>query len=137
MNKTVSITNDGDSPRYVMGRMIPPGETVVLAEDEAPPEYLAPAEEAAPAVAEDPLLAVSELSIGKMELGLPDLSDDDLTRLEALEKAKEKPRAGALAVIVAERLRRAEAAAPGGMTEPPPVVAPETPPVAVDGEKGQ
>ena len=48
MNKTVSITNDGDSPRYVMGRMIPPGETVVFAEDEAPPEYLAPAEDAAP-----------------------------------------------------------------------------------------
>lgn len=126
MNKTVSITNDSDSPRYVMGRMIPPGETIVFAEDEAPPEYLAPAEDPAPEAGDDPLLAWVNLPIGKLALGLVDLSDDDLNRLEGLEKAKDKPRAGALAEIVAERLRRAEAAAPGGL-----------PPVAVDGEKGE
>ena len=129
MNKTVSITNDGDSPRYVMGRMIPPKETVVFTEDEAPPEYLAPAEDAAPSVADDPLLAIAALAVGKLEAELQALSDDDLTRLEALEQAKDKPRAGALAVIVAERLRRAEAAAPGGFQEDTPV--------AVDGEKGE
>lgn len=129
MSKTISIYNDGDSPRYVMGRMIPPGETVVFAEDEAPPEYRAPAEAAAPEAGDDPLLAWVNLPIGKLALGIADLSDDDLTRLEGLEKAKDKPRAGALAEIVAERLRRAEAAAPGGL--------PEVPPVAVDGEKGQ
>ena len=129
MNKTVSITNDGDSPRYVMGRMIPPGETVVFAEDEAPPEYLAPAEDAAPEATADPLLAIAALAIGNLEAELKGLSDDDLTRLEALEKAKDKPRVGALAVLTAERLRRAEAAAPGGLQE--------TPPATVDGEKGQ
>lgn len=129
MSKTISITNNGDSPRYVLGRMIPPGETITFTEEETPPELRPEAETAAPEVQDDPLLAWSALPIGKLELGLPDLSDDDLTRLEALEQAKDKPRAGALAVIVAERLRRAEAAAPGGL--------PEDPPVAVDGEKGE
>lgn len=129
MSKTISITNDGNSPRYVMGRMIAPGETAVFAEDEAPPEYRAPAEAAAPEAVDDPLLAWVNLPIGKLALGLADLSDDELTRLEGMEKAKDKPRAGALAEIVAERLRRAEAAAPGGL--------PEVPTVAVDGEKGE
>lgn len=129
MSKTISITNDGDSPRYVMGRMIHPGETLVFTEDEAPPEYRPEAEAKQAAVQEDPLLAIAELSIAKLEAGLADLADDELVRLEALEQGKDKPRAGALAVITAERLRRAELAAPGGLP-------PENDPVAVDGEEG-
>lgn len=128
MSKTISITNDGDSPRYVMGRMIPPGETAVFAADEAPPEYRPEAETEQPAAQEDPLLAIAELSVAKLEAGLADLSDDELTRLAGIEQAKNKPRAGALAAITAERLRRAELAAPGGL--------PENGPVAVDGEEG-
>lgn len=128
MNRTVSITNDGDSPRYVGGRMIPPGETVVFEEDEAPPEFRPAAEEEAVPAADDQLAARSALSVRQLAEGLPEVSDEALDHLEALEKAKDKPRAGALAEIVAERLRRAEAAAPGGL--------PENAPVAVDGAEG-
>lgn len=129
MNKTISITNDGDSPRYVGGRMIPPGETVVFAEDEAPPEFREAAEEEMPAAEDDPLAARIALSVRQLAECLPEVSDEALDRLEALEKAKDKPRAGAIAEIVGERLRRAEAAAPGGL--------PPAEPVAVDGEKGE
>ena len=59
MSKTISITNDGDSPRYVMGRMIPPGETITFTEEETPPELRQEAEAAAPEVQDDPLLAWS------------------------------------------------------------------------------
>lgn len=117
MGKTISVTNDGDSPRFVMGMMIPPGETRTFEEHEAPPELRPDAEKAPEAPGDDPLLAVSALSVGKLATGLPALSDDELLRLEALEQAKDKPRQGALAAITAERLRRAEAAAPGGLGE--------------------
>ena len=115
-NAKIPVSNTGESAIYVGGKMIPPGETRVFEAGELPPEYRpeAPATDAAPA-GDDPLLTISALSVGKLEAGLPDLGDEELARLEALEQAKEKPRAGALAVITAERLRRAEKAAPGGL----------------------
>jgi hypothetical protein len=117
MSKTISIHNDGKDARFVMGIMIAPGETRVFTEDEAPPE-LRPGAEALPGVvADDPLLALVALPVGKIALGLPELDDDELDRLEALEQAKDKPRAGALAEITGERLRRAEAGTPGGLDE--------------------
>lgn len=117
MGKTISVTNEGSSPRFVMGMMIPPGETRVFEEAEAPPELRPGAAPVAAVAGDDPLLAVAALSISKLEVGLPVLSDEELQRLEAIEQAKDKPRQGALAAIVAERLRRAEVTAPGGLGE--------------------
>lgn len=115
MSRTVSISNDGKEARWVMGVMIPPGETRVFTEAEVPPELRPAADELPAEAAADPLLAWVDLPVGKLALGLPDLSDDDLNRLEGLEKAKAKPRASALAEITGERLRRAEAGTPGGL----------------------
>lgn len=110
------ISNHGKTPVFVGGRMISPGETVTFEAHELPPEYrLVSVDEVAEADGSDPLQALIDLSIGKLALGLPDLSEAELARLEALEEAKEKPRAGALAAITEERLRRAERAAPGGL----------------------
>lgn len=110
------ISNNGKTPVFVGGRMIPPGETVTFEAHELPPEYrLASVNEVANVDGNDPLLALVDLSIGKLALGLPALSEEELARLESLEEAKEKPRAGALAAITEERLRRAERAAPGGL----------------------
>lgn len=112
----IPISNHGEHPIFVGGRMIPPGETVTFEDGELPPEYrVASVDVAVEAEGDDPLLALVDLPIAKLALGLPELSDDELERLEGLEQAKEKPRAGALAEIVAERLRRAEQSAPGGL----------------------
>lgn len=110
------ISNHGKQPIFVGGRMIPPGETVPFEDHELPPEYRQESmDEPVDGEVADPLLALIELSIAKLALGLPDLSDDELARLEGLEQAKEKPRTGALAAITEERLRRAELSAPGGL----------------------
>lgn len=110
------ISNNGKTPVFVGGRMIPPGETVTFEAHELPPEYrLASVDDVSEVDGNDPLLALIDLSIGKLALGLPDLSEEKLARLETLEEAKEKPRAGALAAITEERLRRAEQSAPGGL----------------------
>lgn len=114
MNK-IAVSNDGESPKFVGGRMIPPGETLLFEAHELPPEYREDAPETAADDEADPLAELIKLSIAKLALGLPDLSDDELLRLEALEQAKETPRQGALAKILQERLRRAETKAPGGL----------------------
>lgn len=118
MGKQKAITNHGNSPMYVGVAMIPPGETRVFEEDELPPEHRTVESDEIKNVTEtDPLQAISAMSVGKLESGLPALSDDELVRLEEIEKAKAKPRQGALAAITAERLRRAEQAAPGGVSD--------------------
>lgn len=117
MSKTVSISNDGTDARFVMGIMIAPGETRVFTAEEAPPE-LRPDAEALPVAAEyDQLAFLVGLPVAKLVSWLPGLNDEELGRLEELEQAKEKPRAGALAEITGERLRRAEAGTPGGLDE--------------------
>ncbi len=115
MNKQIPVTNDGDSPRWVSGVMIPPGETRHFDESALPPELRGDVAAEEPAAAgADPLRELSLLSVSKLALGLAALSDDELIALEALEHEKDKPRQGALAEIAAERLRRAESSVPGG-----------------------
>jgi len=106
----IPIENAGDSPLYVGGKMIPPGETMTFEEEELPAEHRpgTPAEpEQAPA---NPLADILALSIAKAVLGLPDLTDDELKELELLEMAGEN-RKGMLAEIMQETLRRADLAA--------------------------
>lgn len=115
MEKMIPVTNSGENTLFVLGVMIPPGETRHFPESQLPPEHKPAAETEAVEPVASPLDEISAMPISKLELGLPDLSDDELAQLEALENAKEKPRQGALAVIVAERLRRAESNTPGGL----------------------
>lgn len=113
MNK-IPVCNVSASAIFVGSIMVPPGETRLFEPHEVPPEYRIDApDEASDFTPEDPLLALAALSIAQLALGLPDLSDDELDRLEIIEQEKAKPRAGALAEITAERLRRAEAETPG------------------------
>ncbi|MDD2664368.1 MAG: hypothetical protein PHD19_11510 [Dechloromonas sp.] len=116
MNK-IPVSNSGASAMFVGSAMVMPGETRLFDPSELPPEYRPVAAAVAEAAQDDPLLALADLSVAKLAVGLPDLSDDELVRLEAIEQAKEKPRAGALAEIAAERLRRAEQSAPGGLSD--------------------
>lgn len=111
----ITITNDKEHPIFVTGTMIPAGESRTFEDWQVPPEHRPAITAAEQAVADTPLQAIAALSVPKLEAGLPALSDDELTELEALENAKDKPRQGALAAIIAERLRRAEASAAGGL----------------------
>ncbi len=95
---------------------IPPDQTRSV-DPRLLPGYSQPESGNEACTATDPLQAISAMSVGKLESGLPALSDDELVRLEDIEKAKAKPRQGALAAITAERLRRAEQAAPGGVSD--------------------
>lgn len=101
------VTNDGDSPMYVGGQMIPPGETKVIEDGDAPPEFRAPA----PPVEEEPAKdTLAEIAGFKADLILPllaDLSDEDLARLQGLE-SEGKARKTVLEGIAAEGLKRAQ-----------------------------
>lgn len=109
MNKTIPITNPGDSPVFVGGKMIPPGETRVFTEAELPPEYKAPAPVAAAQAAgpDEALLLILAATVAQVVAGLPDLSDEELARLALLE-AEGKDRKGVLEAITALQLERAE-----------------------------
>ena len=104
----VPIENNGQMPIYVGGVMIPPGETRHFEDDMLPPEFRAPAEVQAEPESLDPLLAVLEGTVAQIKHGLPDLSDEELDRLEMLE-AEGKARKTLIEAIAEERLRRAEA----------------------------
>lgn len=108
----VPFLNETSKFLHIGGVTIPPGE-VRDVDPRLLPDYEAPKASEAPG--DDPLLAILALSVAKLAAGLPDLSDDELLRLEAMEQAKDKPRVGALAEITQERLRRAELQAPGGL----------------------
>lgn len=101
-----AFSNDGDSPKWVSGRMILPGATELI---EVPPD----ADEEVPVVAAevgDPLeVARAELlekAVKDIVPVLAGLPDADLAALEVLEKAG-KARKGLLAEVLQERLKRA------------------------------
>lgn len=104
----IPVHNKGDSPMYVAGRMIPPGETEHFEESALPPEMRpqgAPAAETeAPA---DALAELLKNKVAEVAAALPGLSSADLARLDLLEMGAEKPRKGVLEAIAAEGLRRA------------------------------
>lgn len=89
------IENLTDSPQWVAGRLIPPGEgREVEVADEAP----APVEEAAV----DPDAALRELlhgTVAAVAAALQGLSPESLQRLQVLEAEAEKPRKGVLEAL--------------------------------------
>lgn len=110
----IAVKNSGDSPRYVAGRMIPPGETEHFERHELPPAMRPAAETPAPAEAGPS--ALEALVAGKaadVVAALETLPDDDLAAVDALETAG-KARKTVLEAIQAEWLRRAADAGEGG-----------------------
>lgn len=104
------IENKGDSPMYVMGRMIGPGcaETVDMPPDAEDEVVLAPE---AP---ENPLAVLLERPVKEVVSALDGLSDDELTDIEALEAAGQA-RKGVLKAVMELKLVRAV----GEKTAPP------------------
>lgn len=107
MTQKYPVTNSTAIPIYVGALMIPPGETRHFELSQLPPEHRPIAEGETIAEPTDPLALILALSIAKAALGLPDLSDDELKQLEAMEEAGQA-RKGMLAEIGMEILRRAE-----------------------------
>lgn len=87
-------------PTYIGGRLVYPGETVVIADVQADP---APA--AAPAGDRD-LQALSGGPITAIDAVLPDLSLAELEALLMIEQASAKPRVTLVDKINAEALKR-------------------------------
>ena len=108
----VPIENKGAMPIFVGGVMIPPGETRHFEDDMLPPEFRSAAPVAVEAEAGDPLLDLLAGTVAEVAGGLSVLSDEFLTRLEALE-TDGKARNGVFKAIAVERLARAEAVAAG------------------------
>lgn len=111
----IYIENNGDSPMFVGGRLIPPGGGRLFEASEAPPEY----HPAAGAVAEEPAGDPAALldahvneerkhSVHDLKLQLPNWSHEALVRLQALEGADETPRKTLLEAIGDELIRRAD-----------------------------
>lgn len=110
MNKTV-IHNDSDQPRYVAGRLIPPGESRAFSTHELPVEHRAAVVQVAAQT--DPFAVVKDLlalPLKDLVPRLPGLPARQLEQLEQLENQSDKPRKGLLNEITAEVLRRAAAA---------------------------
>ncbi|WP_367846457.1 hypothetical protein [Rhodoferax sp. WC2427] len=99
------FTNDTNSPMYVRGQMIPPGEQVMLeVPDEAAPLAAAPLPTLAELVALELKKPVPELVAGFAATG-----DDALDMMAALEGQADKPRTTLLTALADERIRRADA----------------------------
>lgn len=107
--KEIPVTNSGTDNLHVGGKMIRPGCTRMIDENQVPahlrPDDQPAAEEQAPA---DPVLELLNGTVPEVVDALPSLSIEDLDRLEAAELA-DKNRKGVLEHIAADRLRRAAA----------------------------
>lgn len=105
--KRIPYTNTTATAAYVAGVLIPPGETrmVDALQVSGPAD---PAEETpAPAQATDSILDLLDRSVKDITAALPEISDDDLARLETAEQDG-KTRKGVLEALAAERIRRAQ-----------------------------
>ena len=100
------IQNTTNSPMYVSGTMVPPGEGALV---EVPGnEDVAPVQ-AVPTLADD----VAELlkkSVANLTTELPTLSGDALDMMAALESGTPQPRKTLLSAIAQEQMARADAA---------------------------
>lgn len=98
------VENTGDSPMWVSGMLIAPGEG---REVEVPDEAPAPIEEAAPDL-DAPLIDLLKGNVGVVKEGLGALSNETLERLAKLEGEAEHPRKTLLEAIADEAIRRAD-----------------------------
>lgn len=114
MNREVPIKNHGKTTMYVGGCLIPPGETRILPSHRVPahlPQPKAPAPVVSTPSVDDVLRAMLTGNVASVRAGLPQLSDEHLALLEALEQDSDGAnRKGVLEAIGAERLARASRA---------------------------
>ena len=107
----VPVTNNTKMAMFVAGVMIPSGETKHFEEHHVPPELRPPPECVEPEEPdEDPVIALLGGRIPEITEALPDLSDEDYTKLKAAEETGEN-RKGLIAAFAAEDLRRAQPSA--------------------------
>lgn len=104
MNKF--FENKTNSPIYVAGVMIPPGEGVLVLVPDEPLTAVATA--AVPTLAEQVALLLKD-SVKAITASIANLNNDTLEMAAALEGAGEKPRTSLLAAIAQEQLSRANA----------------------------
>lgn len=105
MQKTVY--NDSASPMYVLGQMIPPGETLVVSvPDEAPTEPTQP--HGGPTL-EQMVRELLDRPVSDLVAYLDTASADALDMMAALEAQVAKPRKTLLSAIAQEQMRRASA----------------------------
>jgi hypothetical protein len=103
----IPIKNDGATTRYIGGRAILPGETVVFDESQVPGLADPPAPAAPPPVP-DWIEMVARGSVASIEKAVLDLTDKDLTRLQDFEDSDAGlARKGVYAAIDKERMDRA------------------------------
>lgn len=100
------FTNTTNSPIYVGGVMVPPGEMVMV---EVAGEPTAAEVEHKPTLAEQVALLL-ESSVAELVKSLDSLNDDTLEMMAALESGAEKPRSTLLAALSDEKIKRADAA---------------------------
>ena len=97
--------NKTNSPMYVNGQMIPPGEICVV---EVPDEHLPVAEVAAPLTLADQVELLLKGNVATIVAGLPELNSDALTMMAALEDQKPKPRSSLLLAIADAQIKLAD-----------------------------
>jgi hypothetical protein len=108
----IPVRNDTAMPIYVGAHMVPPGETGLFFPDQVPP-HLRPVPDV-PVVEAEPVDAVAELFKGKGKAkdiiaALPELSNEQLDQLAALEQARgAEARSTVLGAISELVLQRAE-----------------------------
>ena len=108
----IPVKNSGKNPLPVAGRLILPGETRFIEEQEVPPHLRPNAPE--PAKAEppaDPIKALLKGKVPEIVEAIPNLSDEQLDQVEQAESAKKNPRIGVVNAIAVEKLKRADAKA--------------------------
>lgn len=110
---TKYIENTTDSPRYVGGRMIPPGEGRDIDVRYLPPELRDAVDDegqAVPPALDELLEQLRAKGVKSIAEELAELKLEALERLYELESLADTPRKTLLTAIDAERLRRANAA---------------------------
>lgn len=100
------VENTTNSPMYVGGVMIPPGEGVMV---EVPDEHVALAPPPTSTLAEQVALLLKD-PVKTIAATLEGLSDDALAMMSALEGGAANPRSTLLTAIGQEQIRRGDAA---------------------------
>ena len=113
----IPIENNGASPLYVGGQMIPAGETRHFDEHEVPAEYKPAAPEPEEAPPPDPLGEILAGPVKGILAGVGALDMETLQGLLAREQERWEPRKTLVEGLSAEVLRRQSAALDGAAGE--------------------
>ena len=107
------VTNTTESPMYVMGQMVPPGESVMV---DVPDVAAPPPEAPAPTLA-DEVAVLLKKPVKELVALLASLSSDALDMMDVLEGGGENPRSTLLTAIGTEQMRRADEKLKGDNSE--------------------